>query len=70
MGIVANDTLEFPGAETIIRPPITGEDCTNFPTFEELVEAEEVADSGCTIRSGMGWAVRTVALIQTDCEAV
>lgn len=70
MPVVENDLLEFSTCATIIRPPITPEECTNFPTFEELVAAEEAADMGCTIRSALGWAIRTKALIETDCEAV
>jgi hypothetical protein len=70
MGLRENDTLEFPGAATLIEPPITGADCTNFPSFEELALNEQVAPAACTIRNGMAWALRTVALIETDCEAV
>lgn len=70
MTIAVNDTLEFPGALTLIRPPITAADCTNFDTFEELVLEEQVAGRGCTIRSGMAFAERSVGDIETDCEAV
>jgi len=70
MSLRDNDTLEFPGAATIIQPPITGDDCTNFPTFEELVAAEQIGPAACTIRNGMAYALRTVSLIETDCEAV
>lgn len=70
MTIEANDTLEFPGAATLLRPPITGDDCTNFPSFNALVLEEHAADQGCTIRSALGWCTRTVAQIETDCEAV
>ena len=70
MPIVVNELDEFLGAATRIEPPITSEDCTNFPSFELLCKAEQAAGNGCTIRSAVGWATRTVAEIETDCEAV
>lgn len=70
MPIVVNDTLEFPTCPTIIRPPIDVTDCTNFPTFNELVLSQELDAHGCTVRSGLGWAVKTVTEIETQCEAL
>ena len=68
MAIVANDTGEFvEGAATAIKQPITVADCAKYDTFEELVAALEVANSGCTIRSGMAFAKKTVGEIATLC---
>jgi hypothetical protein len=70
MGLRANDLLEFPTCGTIIEPPISGDDCTNFATFEALVDNEQHDGDGATIRSGMAFAIRAIGDIQTDCEAV
>jgi len=70
MPLITNNSGEFPGALTIIEPPIGAGDCTNFDTFEELCSEECVASRGCTIRSGKAWATRAVGDIETDCEAV
>jgi hypothetical protein len=68
MAITANDTGEFTeGAASAIKQPITANDCAAYDTFEELVEALEVPGSGCTIRSGMAFAKKTVGEIQTVC---
>lgn len=68
MPIEANDTGEFTeGAASVVKQPITVADCAKYETFEELVTALEVADKGCTIRSGMGFAKNTVAEIVVVC---
>lgn len=68
MAITANDTGEFTeGAASVIKQPITVADCAKYDTFEELVTALEVAGSGCTIRSGMAFAKKTVEEIVTVC---
>jgi hypothetical protein len=70
MPIVDKDVEEFPGALTVIRAPITGDDCTNFATFNELVLAEQAEGNGATIRGGIAFASRSKGDIETDCEAV
>lgn len=67
MPIVVNDTLEFPTCPTILRPPIDAGECAAHPSFKELVTAEHVALKGCTIRSGVGWCIETVAEVATTC---
>jgi len=68
MPIVANDTLEFrEGAASVLRPPITVEECAKYDSFEELVTALEVAGKGCTIRGGRAFAKNTVAEIAVEC---
>lgn len=67
MGLVANTTDEFPTAQTVAEPPFSGSDCTNYPTIDELVEAESQAGNGATIRSGVAWLVRAIGDIQTSC---
>lgn len=70
MGLRANDLLEFAACGTIIEPPIGAGDCTNYDTFEELVDYEQHDGDGATIRSGMAFAIRALVDIETDCEAV
>jgi hypothetical protein len=68
MPIVANDTEEFvTSAATVLRPPVTVGECAKYDSFEELVTALEVADSGCTIRGGVAFAKKTVSEIVTVC---
>lgn len=68
MAIVDNDTGEYSeGAASVLRPPISAGDCAQYDDFEELVTALEVADSGCTIRSGVAYAVKTTTEIAVIC---
>lgn len=68
MPIVANDTEEFvTGAASVLRPPITAGECAAQDSFEELVLALEVADSGCTIRGGLAYAKKTTVEIAVVC---
>ena len=68
MPIEENQGRVFGGAASRIVPPVTEEDCAKYPAFEALVEQEQAADRGCTIRQGKAWASRTVAEIAASCE--
>lgn len=67
MGIIDNDGRCVAGAAARINPPIDADDCTLFPSMEELIKAEQAPGRGAVIRYGRGWTSRSKAELETSC---
>lgn len=65
--IYGEGVSEWPGALSVVVPPVTEGDCARYPNLNDLMLAEYAAGRGATIRGGRCLCRATVEQLASQC---